>query len=247
MTGVTFAAFYSRVEGCRLLAEYEHDMLLGQRVLARTNSGARYIVLTDNATAQALTKELECVVVADGALPLMRRSVDAQRRFLSEYPMNGLCVLAAPDCLAARPLDAAVPMDVGLGVTWRPSRYRINNIGYVRDVKLGIKFLDRALLHMDRMSSALLHWYGDMLAWELALGPWRHLLLTEDGNGMQVHELYPDGQRVVAYPCGTHNYFPPKGSKMKHSQNDAYLIHFKGERKERMAKYAEKYILRSAA
>lgn len=267
-----YAAFYSREAwrpemGAepRSLEDYVGCMLTSREVLAKTNPGAKYIVLTDPDTEPELVKRgLTTVPIADRSLPLMRRVMTAQRDYLllaAEYT-----VLVAPDCLPCRDLELAVAKTSDLALAWRRNLYPVDSVAYVRNPSAHVYLLDRALgilgwLDAQPKTWDHAHWHGDMLAMGLALGPWRHLLrggwhdggedLPEwDKRGRSdrgIRIVKPGGYTVEVHPFATHNYAPPKGKLPKKLNGDAFIIHFKGKRKNIMRDYCEKYLLADGA
>lgn len=260
MSKLIFAVFYSEESGAvkedrryPALEEYEEYMILGKRVLEVTNPGAQYVVLTDAETAAKLSKKLTTAVVCSRTEPLMLRSILAQRNFLQGCQKDAYVVLAAPDCLAVRDLHEAVPVDVDIGLTWRDHFFRVNNIGYIRNVEVGLWYLNKALkiLYAQRVDYHL--WWGDMLAWELALGPWRQLFRGfgyDDDEASLMYDtgqklIRPEGHYIMAYPCATHNYSPPKGKQIPRKMSPfVFLVHFKGPRKWKMDAFAHRFVFK---
>lgn len=225
--------------------DYLKQMEVCRKALELTNPGMDLIVLTDKETAPAL-KGYDTRVIADSSLPLMLRYTLAQAEFERTADYD-LVVLAEADCLANRNLQDAIPRDHGLGITYRPRRaFRhedfdefilppINNLAYVRDHELAEWFLRRACKFMEDMPT--LEWWADQAAWHQALKPW-----GADSPDLVVREARPEGRLIHLYPCQTHNHFPLSGLRPKKLTKDAFIIHFKGERKHDMEPFFERYV-----
>ena len=240
-----FVVFYSEEAGRAVpLSSYVTMMRMGKRVLAKTNPEFSYVVLTDRHTAVRIPSRFHVEIMADKDLPLMRRSMEAQKKFLEHVGKQDHVILAAPDCLATGNLQEATAEDIDIGIPWRKTAYPINNVGYIRNPEAGVWFLERALQCLSQLQEDKQHWWGDMLAWGLALGPWRHLLWYDNvGEMYDARLLRPGGYRVMAYPKPTHDYSPPKGKVPKKLNCAAYITHFKGVRKGKMIKFAERFLL----
>lgn len=223
---VTFTTFLAAKPG-KNIDEHLKFIEFGQRRLAQTNPGARYVVLTDSRTAPVLEKLAEIAVVAPDEVPLMIKSIMAQRQFARSS--TGLTILADTDCFPNRPLGHATPRDVGFAATHRGAKwnYKINNIGYVRDPDLAYWFLGKALRILESWPVDKQDWWGDQEAWEDAL----------DGFGVKctpneddVFTVPLEGGTVHVYPCLTHNCIVSRVD-MKPSRLNAFIHHFKGPRK----------------
>lgn len=224
---ITFTAFYTGVEN---LDKYVPLMRTGVQRLAETNPGARYLVLTDRETAPYLEGEFEVDVTAPSGVPLMLQYIAAQAAF--EAKALGLTILAAPDCLPNRHFDGSLrhPMCVTVKPTYNK---RINNVAYVYDHDLSTWFLRRA---MKEVSPSRADWLGDQIAWEVALGKnWRDL-----GDGISVAKV--EDREIHMYPTTTHNCPIKSDGGGKKAHRDAYILHFKGGRKEFMQDYLDIHV-----
>jgi hypothetical protein len=233
-----FVVFHAGIEH---LTPYMPLMRIGRKALEHTNPGAQYIVLTDSETAPYLDKEFETEVLAPRGWPLMRQYVEAQRAYLSRVRrLGGLTVLAGTDCAANRSFNDACTHD--LGITYRPrGRHRVNNIAYVHDHDLGAWFLKRAL---GVMRPEDYDYYGDQASWEAVLGPpegWELVNPLDKPEGMR--RTLVDGRIIYLYPCRTHNYFRKMESAIDKLPPEAYLIHYKGPRKNIMVASVQRHIL----
>lgn len=213
-------------------------MEVGREALAFTNPGARYVVLTDRATAPKLEKDFEVEVLAPKGAPLMQQYIIAQGRY-EEKADPGLVVLAASDCVAGRDLSAALQHN--MAITYRRrGKSLINNVAYVEDHDRAAWFLNRALKLIKPEFS---EFWGDQKAWEDALGPfetWEPL----DNRAEGVRVAKPDGRCIHLYSCRTHNYFPKRSGAWGIAAKQAYLVHYKGSRKLNMVASVKFNVLR---
>jgi hypothetical protein len=230
---IRFVVFHTGVD---TLGLYLPLMRVSQEALAVTNPGARYVVLTDRATAPKLEKEFEVEVLAPRA-PLMVQYVEAQRAY-ERKAEPGLVVLAATDCVANR--DLSTTLAHGVAVTYRNrGKNLINNIAYICDHDRAAWFLKRAL---DMMRPHEYHFWGDQQSWEDALGPsenWERLDDREEG----LRVASPDGCEIYLYPCRSHNYFVKRSGAFSEAAKRAFLVHFKGTRKYNMVRSVRANIL----
>ena len=227
---VVFTAFYADPDNGSRLDLYLPMIRAGARVLAKTNPGGRYVVLTDAETAPKLERHVEVAVTAPSGLPLMVKFTAAQAGFMAKH-RGGIVVLAGTDCLANRSFEDAMGKGHGLAVTYKKDG-KINNIGYSRDHALAEWFLRRALVELERMPPEKQAWFGDQESWEAALGP----VIGKTA----VRTARPSGRLIHLYPCITHNSAPKRDGSLKRAQESAFLLHFKGERKEHFQTYAER-------
>jgi len=233
---IIVAAFYADIPGRpSRFDEFLTLVLASRRALALTNPRARYVVLTDPPTGELFDRAgVANLPIAETALPLMLKIIDAQRRFVRQTAAD-LIVLPDIDCLANRALADAIPATVGLAVTHKGPKFRrkINNLAYVRDRELGARFLDRAFAVLEGWPVDTQEWGGDQEAWGAVLGEprdWRPL-----GGECFVT---PSAPHIHLYPCATHNK-PLADSGEIHARRHAvaYFIHLKGPRKQHLAKF----------
>jgi hypothetical protein len=236
VSNIRFVVFHTGVDTLPL---YKPLMEVGQRALAATNPGARYVVLTDKKTARHLDKEFEVEAIAPPDKPLMWQYVEAQRVYESRAE-PGLVVLAASDCAANRDLNDALRHNVAITYRNLPEdKCLINNVAYVEDHDRMAWFLKRALAVMrpDQYN-----FWGDQQSWQDALGPisgWQAV----DDREYGVRRAEPEGRWIHLYPCRTHNCFPKRNGQYSGSSHRAYLIHYKGNRKLNMVESVRHYIL----
>lgn len=167
----------------------------------------------------------------------------AQRAYMDQVKDNGLTVLAGTDCVAARDLTCATFPEHDLVITYRfGGRCNINNIAYVRDHEKMAWFLDKATALMD---PALFHFYGDQEAWADALGPverWLPLVPGVDKDVICIRSVMVNGRQIWLYPCKTHNNAPKRSGAWGVAASRAFLVHFKGTRKNKMVESTRWYI-----
>jgi hypothetical protein len=215
-------------------------MRIGREALNFTNPGARYIVLTDRETAPYLEKDFEVKVLAPSGWPLMRQFVEAQRAYCDIARGTGPSLLAGTDCAANRKLDDAFKYD--LGITYRPrGRHRINNIAYITDHEFGSWFLERAMLRMEPDDY---DYYGDQASWEAVCGhpeDWELLNPEDEPDGLR--RVRVDNYMIYLLPCRKYNYFRKMAGAMDKIPEEAYLIHYKGPRKNIMVASVKRHIL----
>lgn len=240
---VIFAVFYV---GLARIEEFLAYMHAGRSALAVTNPGAAYVVLTDRATAPALAAAgFATETVAPDEGPLVLRFTQAFQAYCEARPVADLIVLADPDCAANRRLDDALPAGEGLGITVRDHNHRVNAVAYVRDTALAAWFFARAAALQERMPPEMQEWWGDQVAWNHAMGDWRlgdewaYPLQSADPAAVLAH-------RIKLLWCHTHNRAPKRGTGRRPGQEDAYMLHWKGDRKVDMVGYVAKNILRRA-
>ena len=247
---IIVAAFYADVPGePSRFGEFLPYVLASRRALAATNPAARYVVLTDPPTGELFTRRgVENVPIAETAMPLMLKIIDAQRAFVGWVGMEAdLIVLPDVDCLANRQLDDAIPAGVGLAITHKGPkfRYKINNLAFVRDRELGLWFLDRAFGILKGWPVDKQIWGGDQEAWQSALGvPMPGLgyyVVAKEMKG-DILVACPEDRTVHVYPCATHNCPMPDDGWPKAAQRAAYFVHFKGPRKQYLERWmAERF------
>ncbi len=238
MANIRFVVFHTGVDALKV---YMPLMEVSKAALAVTNPGARYVVLTDKDTAPSLERTFEVEVVAESGWPLMRQYVGAQRAY-SATAEPGLVVYAATDCAANRSFDTALHHN--LAITYRSGvgeRCPINNIAYVEDHERMTWFLDRA---MGLMEPSRANFGGDQESWYAALG---HTDSWEDAddNPYGVKLASPEGRWIHLYPCRTHNCFPKRNGHFSGSSHNAYLVHYKGDRKLNMVESVNHFILKT--
>lgn len=240
---VTVAAFYADIPSqASRFDEYLPLMIASKHALSVTNPGARYVVLTDNNTEKLFVGHgIECCPIAIEYMPLMSKIIHAQKSFVKTCDAD-LIVLPDVDCLANRDLSDSIPMDTGMAITHRGKKfeYKINNLAYIRDRGLGYWFLDKAYDVLDRWPLEKRLWDGDQEAWQAALEPaslgeinWYNF---EDLGG-DVLVSRPDGRDIYLYPCRTHNCFMNDAGIIKDNHRNAYMVHFKGSRKQHLGKW----------
>lgn len=234
MANIRFVVFHTGVE---TLETYLPLMTVGREALVVTNPGARYVVLTDRATAPKLEKDFEVAVLAPKGQPLMRQYLVAQALYESRAE-PGLVVLAATDCVAYRDLGFALCHN--MAVTYRKrGKNLVNNIAYIEDHDRAAWFLRRAL---DVMRPEHFDFWGDQQSWEDALGPhdsWERLDDKEEG----IRLAKPGGRFIHLYPCRSHNYFPKRSGVLSEVGKRAFLLHYKGSRKHNMVSSVNWHIL----
>lgn len=234
---LVFTAFYAALPGGPpRTEEYLGYIKCGRQALAKTNPNAKYVVLTDQETAPALEKHVEVAVTAPSGVPLMIQYIAAQVEYL-RTAADDYVILAGTDCVARKPLADATRLDHGCAVTYRDDSGNINNVGYSRDHELTAWFLARAQAILAGWPADKQSWFGDQESWEAALGEWGR-------TGAAIHVAKPEGRNIHLYPCSTHNRPVRKNGTRKEADDKAYILHFKGPRKNFLAHYVEKHILR---
>lgn len=214
-------------------------MAVSREALSVTNPKARYIVLTDKETAPYLEKDFEVEALAPSRWPLMRQYVEAQRAYEAKAE-PGLTVLAATDCVAQ--LDLSDALQHSMAITYRDrGRNIINNIAYVHDHDKAAWFLGKAL---GLMHEHQFDFWGDQQSWEDALGDpetWEHL----DDNHEGIRVAKPEGHPIHLYPCVKYNYFPKRSGALSLTARKAYILHYKGPRKNIMVESVRWHILKN--
>lgn len=209
--------------------------LLGQKLLKALVPNSRYVVLTDRETAPFLERYIDISVTAPSDTPLMIKILTAQRNYMGSA-CGDLVIVADTDCFPNRDLSAATPINIGLATTHRGKKfsYKINNIGYSRDHDLTAWFLSRALDILVRWPAEKHHWWGDQDAWEAALDDFGVRCIPDQNDIFSV----PIQDRVVhVYPCDSHNCMTSAIDGMKPTRKRAFLLHFKGPRKQRLDEF----------
>ena len=248
---VVVGAFLADVPGkASCLPAYLPLIQASRKAMELTNPGARYVVLTDSATAPAIEPHAEVWVAAvPTETPLMCKIIQAQALFASQCQAD-LLVLPDVDCFANRALDDAIPPEVGLAITHKGSKfsYRVNNLAYARDMDLATWFLARAGAILESWPLEAQEWWGDQEAWGAALGT--------NINGLGVSNSYiplerigdeiflarPARREVYVYPCVTHNCPLREDGSIRENQMNAYFCHLKGPRKQHVERYmAERF------
>jgi hypothetical protein len=243
VTRITVAAFYADVPGQRSRAEeYLAFAQASVRALEITNPGARYVLLTDRASAHKFERHMEVAVVAQENRPLMFQVMEAQKAF-AETVDTDLLVLPDVDCLANRDLRKAIPREVPFAITHKGRKfsYKINNLAYAHDCGMAAWFLGKALDILATWPADRHHWWGDQEAWGAVIG-----LPVEDVEDLPPHLLRLEDDILVAetdrgamrvYPNVTHNCPLSNDGAIRREQLNAFMVHFKGERKEYLDRF----------
>lgn len=248
---ITVAAFFADVPGKpSRLADYLPLIQASRKALELTNPGARYVVMTDEATAPAIEPHAEVwITKAPPDTPLLAKLLRSQALFAAECKAD-LLVLPDVDCFANRALDDAIPEDVGLAITHRSEKfgYRINNLAYARDMDLATWFLARASAILESWPEKAQEWWGDQTAWWFACGMMVNGLgvsaaavpMIDLGNDIWLTQ--PARRKVFLYPCETHNCFLADDGVMRPKHWSAYFCHLKGPRKQHVERFmAERF------
>lgn len=171
---------------------------------------------------------------------LMPSILEAQKAYIDSALFDSNSVLFSPDALVARPLGPIFDKPFDLGVTQGTTMdYPINNgVIYIRPEnkeqlsKLWADMVSRCKSYSGRF----LKWYGDQKAMQE--------VISEAGDspyGLKV-------KRLLARPynaCFSHQRSWCAYDDL--TWHTAYVLHFKGARKERMAEFWEKIKLRHAS
>jgi len=243
---VVVAAFLADVPGkASCLPAYLPLIQASRKALELTNPGARYVVLTDNATASAIEPHAEVwVAEIPAGTPLMTKIIRAQTLFASQCKAD-LLVLPDVDCFANRKLDDAIPSKVGLAITHKGQKYcyRINNLAYARDTGLATWFLSRAGAILESWPIEAQEWWGDQEAWGAALGTHINGLGVSNSYiplervGPEIFIARPEKREVYVYPCVTHNCPLREDGSIREAQTNAFFCHLKGLRKQHVERF----------
>lgn len=255
---IEVAAFFADVPGKpSRLTEYLPLIEASRKALELTNPGARYVVLTDEATAPGIEKYADVWltnVLPD--TPLLSKLLRSQALFASQCKAD-LLVLPDVDCFANRDLSDAISDNVGLAITHKGEKFgwRIVNIAYARDMELATWFLARASSILESWPQQAQEWWGDQEAWGWALGTQinglglsaAYIPLVQVGEpdeaGERTFVARPAaGKYVHVYPARTHNCPLADDGEMRPVHRDAFMIHLKGERKQHVERFmAERF------
>lgn len=250
---ITVAAFFADVPGKpSRLSDYLPLIQASRKALEITNPGARYVVLTDEATAPAIEKHAQVWITnLLPSTPLMCKIIRSQALFASQCKAD-LLVLPDVDCFANRALDDAIPEDVGLAITHKGEKfgYRIVNNAYARDTDLATWFLARAAAILESWPQEAQHWWGDQEAWGWALGniinglglSAAYIPLVQvgepDEGGERIFVARPTaGKYVHVYPARTHNCPLADDGEMRPVHRNAFMVHLKGDRKQHVERF----------
>ncbi len=239
---ITVAAFYADIpHKPSRLSEFLPFIYASKRALEITNPYALYVILTDIDTARLLPKDILYSVVCPVYMPLMLKIIFAQRLFIQVSREVDLVILPDVDCLANQDLRLAIPDNVGFATTHRGPKfeYSINNLAYIRDKELAVWFFDRAFEILKGWPPELHEWEGDQAAWQAALAPppVPEMWYDYEDLGGDVLVSRPAGRDIYVYPCETHNCIIPDGGNFKPKHFDAFMVHFKGDRKRHLDKW----------
>lgn len=251
---IEMVSFYANTGGQLRLDEYYPFMCAAAASLKSTNPDARYIVLSDYSTANAILAmqpDFTVVPCAPDDTPLMAQYMIAQKNFIQQTRAD-MVVFADTDCLVNRSLHDALPDGLGLAITHKGAKfhYRINNVAYCRDFDLMSWFLDRSLRILEQWPREKWEWYGDQESWESALGVPRegnigHWVVLErtplNIGGRHCADVFlaePEpGRRIYTFPCYLHNMPMSDDGSLRAMHAYAYLIHFKGDRKRHIPQF----------
>lgn len=162
-------------------------------------------------------------------LPLMRAIILAQLEFLADRNTpDGPIVMVGADCLIGQNLaEVFVDADWDVGVTIRQQSGDFNNGAvYLRNKDAGITLYAKAAQIVGEK------WGGDQDALQSVISPICGVGRTTERQGFKTR----------AFPCETHNRSPMTIL----DGEPAYILHFKGNRKDFMAAWAEKWMGLSA-
>ncbi len=245
---IVVAAFYADIVGQPSRFDEFLPLILASRyALSITNPRATYIILTDYTTSRLLEEyDINHMAIAPEHMPLMSKIIFAQKEFMRKCDAD-LIVLPDIDCIANMDLSNVTPNHVGMAITHRGKKfdYHINNLAYIRDRDLAYWFLSRAYCILDGWPIEKRLWMGDQEAWEAALDrrqpgndvidiTSRQTTYTFEGLGDDILVSRPLGQDIYLYPCTTHNCFMNDAGIIKDNHRNAYMVHFKGERKQHL-------------
>lgn len=235
MMKIVVAAFYANIIGQpSRFDEFLPLMLASKYALSVTNPTASYIILTDHLTAKLFERhDLRYTTVAPDHMPLMSKIIFAQRIFVSRCDAD-LIILPDVDCIANRDLSHSIPEHVEMAITHRGMKfsYSVNNLAYIRNRDLASWFLERAYRILDDWPLEKRLWEGDQRAWEAVLDDKLEIIgdIKDD-----VLLSRPMGRDIYLYPCKTHNCFMNDAGIFKDNHRNAYMVHFKGPRKQYLA------------
>lgn len=190
--------------------------------------GHRQVIVTDDPAAVAAAG-FETISVS---LPksLMFALMAGQLAWLENWTGADHTVLVDADVLIGRDLASAFTGEFDIGITNRnvPESPVNNGAIYVDKAarQQALDFWTRAYQLVGD------HWGGDQEAIAKAAAP-----VPLEDHGIEVRS----GARIAFLPCSKYNMTP--GVNGAAGTGKPYAIHFKGERKHRMADYARAYIL----
>lgn len=245
---IVVAAFYADIVGQPSRFDEFLPLILASRyALSITNPKATYLILTDYTTSRLLEEHnIDHVAIAPEHMPLMSKIIFAQKEFMKKCDAD-LVVLPDVDCIANKDLSNAIPNNVGLAITHRGKKfdYHVNNLAYIRDRDLAYWFFSRAYSILNDWPLEKRIWMGDQEAWEAALDSRQSRNDIIDITSRQITYKFEDlsndilvsrplGQDIYLYPCTTHNCFMNDAGIIKNSHRNAYMVHFKGERKQHL-------------
>lgn len=234
----TLAAFLTREVGFEDQFEaYRIYARLARDAFLHTNPGGSYVILTDKPSA-VLLHEFSVIVATPDDLPLMLKSLYAARSFLDGYAKQGeLSLIADADCVVQKDISWLMAGfdDPATLVTYNDKSLRVNNIAYTRDPDTLSRVMKKALDILAGWPMHLKKWWGDQEAWDIALGD----RVGEPGRQDYRSVLYPS---IGFVPCSLYNCFMPKNGNTKSGTANAFLVHFKGDRKQHMDQYVDRII-----
>lgn len=234
--------------------EYLKYIQYGVQALRITNPEARYVVLTDRPTAKALEHYVEVAVTAPDPTrepSMMMAGIMAQAAYTKKCA-DELTIHAAPDCMVSRSLTGvwAHPTH-GVAITYRRPPEPINNVAYVRDHDLAYWFLSQAVDKLETVRGhKIFDWGGDQWAWYACLPePWERLPDDAGFHGMPEAavkmvkvKVSSSPAKIYLYSCTSHNHFVRVTGEPKRLTRNAFMLHFKGPRKQHMAEYLYEHI-----
>jgi hypothetical protein len=233
--------------------EYLKYIKYGVKALQMTNPEARYVVLTDRATAPELEQHVEVAVTAPAReTSMMMAGIQAQAAY-TKKSTDELTIHAAPDCMVARSLSGVWCHPThGVAITYRRPPEPINNVAYIRDHELAYWFLKQAEEKLETVRGhKIFDWGGDQWAWYACLPePWERLPPDQGFHGMpeaavkmvKAKVTADKDRKIYLYSCTSHNHFVRVTGGPKRLTRNAFMLHFKGPRKQHMAEYLYEHI-----
>lgn len=212
-------------------ADYLAYLDSSRRMLAATNPDWQFCVLTDELTSLNIPQSFMRWEVCASRSPLMVRTSRAaaaglRRAYRDNHKM---AVVADSDCLALRPLAEALHPGSTGAFTYNDKSLRLTNIAYTKSLLDMADAFETAGDMVEQWPKHLRDWHGDQEALDIAVGEREGEPGTPSYRGGRFHLL----------PCSTHNAVPLRDGTIKH--RDAFILHFKGERKENIAAFVHKW------
>lgn len=205
--------------------------------------GCRKVVITDHQTPLNLPKEIEIIRYTINPNLLIIAICAAQIEFLKHIGDSSHLIFLDSDMIIQDNLESLFQKDFDLGLAYRPHTglpincgiFFIHRKGVIASAYFFARLLKAVLQkHRDSPSKHRAIWYGEQISIGHLIGG-KEFLNTRTSDLLDVY-----GTKVLLVPADIYD-FSTKDISRFHS--DKKILHFKGNKKQFMFPYWEKYFI----